>query len=608
MGACLWLVFALSAVAVRGVRWEENYEFAQVLLGAIMYPAGHPLYLHAHNTLSLQAYLTAALLWIDPDPGFACGVRNVLYILAKTLPFYLLGAALTGRARWGHAAAVLALFAGHGFAVVYPSCAWPMFAGNGAVGTGTALLGLACLCMGRVGAAYAVASLMPAWHIGQCLPLLVVVGIHAGWAWRRGQRAELRRAGRGFLAGATITLLTLLLFWRLRVPWPDSEPYYDPVSPGAVWTAFMTHYAAHRGLSWDRQQVILAWAVLSGGLLLLGVGNGGAYARARRWLGVYLVVIPLTVWSIMIAHGLLGSNVPHFLVGWMPYRLSNHLIPLLVAFSVTVAASTGPGRWMIPIALLSTLLPHGGDRAFLVLAAAAVATVPYMTGERPRLAQAWSATAGVFWLLSIREFALEGAFFAAPFLGCVLAHQFSGRFPHTEGWRLFPARAGVKIAVGLACIAALSARLCVEWRNRDNAAERLAPTDFELRARAYLAEHAAPDAMIAAPVHQWRLQARLGYPVITDAATHSWLPYHPRLGPGLYKLYRDLYGIDLLAEGGNATPFEVWRGHWTRLSPEEWRALGEEYDFRFVFAPTTARIALPIAVEDDWFRLHYLPK
>lgn len=614
-GACAWMLFAFVAVAVRGIRWEENYEFAQVLLGTIAYPPGHPIYQHAHNSPSLQPYLTAALLWIDPSPHLACGVRNVLYALAKTLPFFLLGAAITGRARWGHAAAVLALLAGHEFATTYPSRPWPMFAGNGAVGMGAALLGLACLCNGWTGAAYGIAGLMPALHLGQCLPLFAVVGCHAAHTWLRGRREELRRVGLGLLAGLGGTVVTVLIFLCLRVPWPASGPYFDPIPPETVWKTFMTYYSAHRELVWDRQQAVLFWAALSGALLVYtGIREGLSRTR-QTWMGVYMSVTALLVWGIMVLHALLGAEIPAWLIGWMPYRLVNHLIPLLVVFAVLIASKTGPGIACMAAALLCIVLPYGGEHAFLVAAAAAAASAPYATPRHPRFAKAWFAAAGMLWLVLIHQFGLDGAYFAVPFLVCVLAHHFASRRDVSCPVRADSAfaqgqwlRRALHLTVSLACLVALGSSLHAEWKRRGDVAERLTPTDLELRARAYLAEHAAPNSMIAVPVHQWRLQARLGYPVITDAATHTWLPYHARLGPTLCKLYRDLYGIDLLARGGRPTPFEFWHAHWKQLSTEQWQALGKEYDFRFVFVPTFVPLSLPVAVEDDWFRLHYIPE
>lgn len=609
MGACAWVLFAFVAVTVRGIRWEENYEFAQVLLGAVSYPPGHPLYQHVHNTPSLQTYLAAALLWIDPDPRLTCGVRNVLYVLAKTLPAFLLGAGLTGRARWGHAAAVLALLAGNEFATTYPSRPWPMFAGNGAVGTGAALLGIACLCNGWNAAAYAIAGLMPALHLGQCAPLLAVTGLHAAHTAWRGRRGDMRRPCAGLLAGLSGTLIAFLVFWYLRVPWPESGPYHDPIAPETVWKAFLTHYPAHRDLVWDRQQAVLGWAALSGALLFFTGMRKRCSRPGRTWFGVYMMITALLVWGVMGAHALLGAETPAWLIAWMPYRLVNHLIPLLTVFAVLTASRTGPGIMCLAAALACAALPHGGERAFLLSAASAAAIVPYATSARPRLAKAWFGATGAFWLFSVAEFRLDGAFFAAPLLACVMVHHFAGRqCPNVRSEQHEGLRWALLSVVGLACLAALGANLYAEWRSREDVAERLTPTDFELRTRAYLAGHAAPDSMIAAPVYQWRLQARLGYPVIADAATHTWLPYHKRLGPTLYKLYRDLYGIDLRASGGKTTPFEVWREHWGRLSASQWQALGREYGFRFVFAPGFVPLALPVAVEDEWYRLHYIPE
>jgi len=82
-GVALWLLFCVAAVCVRGVRWEETYERAQVLLGVVSYPAGHPLFRYAHNAFTAQYYLSALLLRLVPGPAFVCGFRDVLFLAAR---------------------------------------------------------------------------------------------------------------------------------------------------------------------------------------------------------------------------------------------------------------------------------------------------------------------------------------------------------------------------------------------------------------------------------------------------------------------------------------------------------------------------------------------
>lgn len=178
LGGLAWVAFAIVAVLLRGVRLEESYEFAQVLLGRIRYPEGHPLALHVRNTFTMQTYVSALLMLLSPSPGWVCGVRNVLYVVAKTLPCYLLGVGLSRRIVTGHLAAILAFLCAQGFTCAYQSSAWPIISTNGVIGLGFPLAALGLLAMGALGSAYFMIGVMPAVHLGQTLPLFLVAGVH----------------------------------------------------------------------------------------------------------------------------------------------------------------------------------------------------------------------------------------------------------------------------------------------------------------------------------------------------------------------------------------------------------------------------------------------
>ena len=175
-GALFWLLFSVVAVVVRGPHWEESFQFAQVLLGQIAYPQGHPMVQHANNLFCIQTYLSAALMWLDPNPVLTCGYRNVLHIFAKLLPFFLFGTLLSRRIIGGHMAALLAFLAGQGFWNAYPSYVWPESATNGVIGLGFAMLTLFFFAADRPRIAFALVGAMPAVHIGQFPPVLAVGG------------------------------------------------------------------------------------------------------------------------------------------------------------------------------------------------------------------------------------------------------------------------------------------------------------------------------------------------------------------------------------------------------------------------------------------------
>ncbi len=87
-GALFWVVFSCVAVTLRGVRWEETWEHALVITGAVPYPEGHPFYLYCRNVFSGQSYLSALMLSLWDSPLLINGLRNLLQLSFCTVPVF----------------------------------------------------------------------------------------------------------------------------------------------------------------------------------------------------------------------------------------------------------------------------------------------------------------------------------------------------------------------------------------------------------------------------------------------------------------------------------------------------------------------------------------
>jgi hypothetical protein len=169
---------------------------------------------------------------------------------------------------------------------------------------------------------------------------------------------------------------------------------------------------------------------------------------------------------------------------------------------------------------------------------------------------------------------------------------------------------------GTVCFLVAAAALYREWNLRDNPGERLAQTPFEQAVCSYLDGRGDSRAMIAVPPMQWRLQERFGHPVTTDAATMSWIPYHEYIGPTIYKLYKDLYDVDITETAGVSRPLtweQIWARFlhyeqvWARRDLKEWQELGDMYGFHYVLAPTNISVQLPVAIEGPLANLCLIP-
>ena len=112
-GVLFWSLFSCIVIIFRGVRWDENYEFAQVILGQVPYPDAHPLAQYVHSFYSLQTWLLAALMQFVPGPLLANTLRNLLFLLATTVPVFLITSHLSQNRCSGHIATALVLLGVH---------------------------------------------------------------------------------------------------------------------------------------------------------------------------------------------------------------------------------------------------------------------------------------------------------------------------------------------------------------------------------------------------------------------------------------------------------------------------------------------------------------
>lgn len=608
-GCLLWLAFSFVSVWVRGVRWDENYEFAQALLGIIPYPEGHPLYQHVHNAFSLQTYLVAAAMHVLPGPLVANGLRNVLFVAVTTIPVYLFGARLSGKSAWGHAAALLVMMRIHaGFFSTYPIEVWPVMGSNGAIGQGFALLTLYLLAAGRLLPAFLLVGLMPAVHIGQFPPLAVVAALCLVERWRNGPRKDVRRVLLGATIGLALTAICGGIFLCLRVEPPTSGPYFSTIPAEVVWQGHLKGFASHRDLPFGTGHITIVCMLL---LSVAGIGlerAQGVRGGPWLWVGTYGVAVAALVWGIMAVHLILGERTPYSLLSWMPYRLMNHLGPLAIAMMIALLATeraSGAGIVVILVLLVGAVRPwiepvlghtlytrylSGGEGIFLGLFGAAAAIAFRDLGEHRRFRRVWAVLLAVSWVALLTKHQFGAA--------CAAAGWFAALALASRVKTIWMARTLVP-----ACALLMVAILIDQATHR----QHLPVSDFERRVRAYLDEQGEPTAMIAVRHEQYEGQARLGHPVTTDMATLTWIPYHLSLGPSLHKLYLDLYGINIAPAASEPVSTVPWFEVWPKRELGEWQRLAVEYDFHYVLAPAFMAIQLPLIMEGDGHKLYRIP-
>ena len=365
----------------------------------------------------------------------------------------------------------------------------------------------------------------------------------------------------------------------------------------------MHGYNYHRELRFGEDQIVLVW------MALLGTAAASIEWKSGKkgpwlWICFYGWAICLIVWGIMGLHYVLGDQIPPILINWLPYRLPNHLPPLLVVMMAGIILKPNPA-YTRDLFLLGPLIAvafgMNGSYAFLLLGGATTYFVVQCFHGRRIPSTIWLTLTGMGCLLLWLAF---GAYAYWWFGGFVLALGVV-RCETRASMPEVPWHWGKGVAC--ACGFVLLVLLWQQWQERDKVVERLKKTPFEEKVAAYVSEHASRDTMLIIPMQLWDMQERLGYPVITEAASLSWIPYRKTIGPALWKIYRDVYKIDIT----DATPMGSWlavyRQAWTKRTSAEWARIGAEYNSKYVIAPDFFDLQLPLILEGNLLRLYEIP-
>lgn len=599
-----WGLFACVAVALRGVRWDEDYEFAQVLLGRLTYPEGHALPRHVFSLMSLQHWALAAWMWVCPDALSPNALRNVLFLLSTVLPPFLLARTLSGQTVWGVAAALLCLAGIHvPFYSTYPVQVWPDLYSNGHLGTAWVLLALWAFLDRRPRTAWLLTGLAPAIHLGQAPPILLLACVVLlAHLWRR-ESAALREAAKWGGAGLLVSLLVALWAHYQALPDPSAGGYTDPISADAVFRGYMTHWATHRSIPWGTGHIAVAGAVALAFLAACAPG-----ARCARLLLCYLLALCALVYGTMLVHLAMGPAIPRVLIAWMPYRLMNHAAPILIALAVAGLARHAGGRgaalvcvalaglalrpllaMVLPASIFARYVAEGDAVLFALWGAGMIAYGLALPAGRRR----WGVPLAIGHLAALMGFHHFGTMCALLGMLCMLGLT-----------RMPPASQNVaRAAWGCAMLLAM-----VLLGSQYAARAPLPRTPFEIEAASYLAAHNAPQRLVLAHYQQEGLQARLNQPMVADMATMTWIPYKPSLGPALYRLYRDCFGVNFAPGEGEPVIDAPWDERWAAQSPVQWQALGDRYGIGYVLAPRGVGVQLPEVVAMDGMALYAVPR
>jgi hypothetical protein len=617
-GVWFWLAFGVVAVLLRGVRWDENYEFAQVILGQVPYPEGHPLYQYVRSFYSLQPFGLAALMHFFPEPLWANGVRNLLFIWASTVPVYLWGYQLSRRPLVGMTATVLVLLGVHvTFYSSYPIHVWPHVFSNGPVGFGYMLLGAWALASHRHRLAGLMLGFAPLVHLGQFPPLLGMAVLYLAWSVYRKEMVAVRRLV-GYALPGLIGAVVFALFLRsFAVAPPDAGPYASSTEPMLLWHTFMERYATHRAIPYTTGHFVLVAAVVVG-LFMAGLHRLRSQAHAdlvpalvrpEAWALLYLALATGTVWMVMAIHAMLGAMVPYLLVGWLPYRLMNHIAPLLLPLMLAVLFSREHRTpWWLPLLIALPLLAPlvhlidsefanryvmSGDYVVFVLVGATLGSLSVAYYAEARKA-GWIAGGAALTL-----FVLLGLFF----------HQFGaacGVIGFALAW--VPTWRPLRPAICRSATAGLVGVLLVVTLAKEHEARQHLPVPRDMvDVRDYLTAVGAADAMLLVPNQQMGMQMHTGHPVMADMATMFHGIYRPPIAPAVDAIYSDFYGMYLNPEAAAPDRDRAWHEVWPAKPLTEWQRLGAKYGIGYVVAPSFMKLPLEPVLPGRRYSLYRIP-
>ena len=342
-GCLFWAAMSVLIVFVRGVRWDETYEHALAITRIAPYPEGHPFFIYTRNIFSLQSYLSAGLLWLTNSALVVCAFRDVLLMLCVTLPLFLFTFTLTKRALWGHVAVILALCGVYGiFASHYGMGTWTGFFSVGGIGAGYALLTFTAFLAGWTRTAWFLLTFLAAVHMGQLPPLLLFAGVQLIRCDVEHRKEQWHVAIRWGGAGFALSALFFLIQRPFIVPLPVDGAYYAEGDTREIWINYSMREDVHRFIEYLHpfsHSVLLIAIALAVGLSVLLCEKPATRMRSpAASIVLYALCVAALSVGIRMIHAVMGDRMPFLLIGWMPYRIPNHLAPILLGLCLAIVA------------------------------------------------------------------------------------------------------------------------------------------------------------------------------------------------------------------------------------------------------------------------------
>ena len=328
------------------------------------------------------------------------------------------------------------------------------------------------------------------------------------------------------------------------------------------------------------------------------------------WVGLYGIILSGVVGGIWLIHQVMGGNIPFLLLGWMPYRLTNHLAILLVPLALGVLLRTekdnvpqpaNEGRAFVALVLIqaillplwAVILPESiyvryvgnlDSLLWLLSGGALLAALQPIFRVAPK-AFVLLLGAGAVALALLSPFALAALLSGMALYGVL---RWLGReFPKSRPL-LSP-----DLLLTLATVLLLSL-LLQQGRQR----EHLPIHPLQQEVMDYLAARGESDAMLVPPYWDVAWLAKTRHPIFADYQTAHHMTYMPSLAPSLKKMHAEVYGFPV--DGDAGPPLAPWP---TR-SVTAWHALAKAYGFDYILAPAEMTLKLSPVLKGHPYTLY----
>ncbi len=572
------LLLALSGAigfvlgVTRFATWQVAVESAQVVAGLVKYPADNPFYiyhlqlwtvLHQIGALALRAGISEIAL-----SHLFSGVLGMVSFQALGILIYAFSADLP----LAVGAPVLILYTRaveHG--ATYPISLMGVDHTYGVIGLSLAVLVVGLLGAGCYRLGGFLLGIAPAVHPSIGMWLAVIVAGCIVWDFKA-LRAELRPALPYFVAGCAVTAASVAVYFFMA----RHVAHVGPAVTARYLDAFVGKWDEHRRAA----SLITVGSILNVDALLVGTAWLVLFAKdlPPRSLFILRAVIISGALSVplMMISWLPPTTVPTALLTFMPNRLVNLNV---LAF----------------VPLVAGLLAVYRKNFWSQLAIAALVGALFINYR----SMLWDdyPEAGAFTILKLNPWHVFVAG-SIGLLGVAVAAGFARRQPGPA-----PARVPRAFALVLFLVTAV-----LTWRLPPPYAF-LDRTNNPLMAA--LAKETRGMVATAGSFHLVQLYTRR--PVLIDGGALDTLPYAPDAGPAMERILREVYGIDFFnpppeVEQTAVIPHHYNKPIWESYSRLKWQELGFTFGVTQVLTHADWRLDLPVAAEDQWFKVYQIPK